>query len=150
LLFSLVKAEKDVTVAVFDGAGISLVPLDKTMTYSQALQKIKENKGGYVSLNNTFNWALKNNKQIDVFLNILFSSDSLNKIPKNVKGNENLIATLKRYRQKVHLPNTKMINVSVGGRKLEIADGTSHVLDICGFDHHVPKLIEACCKGLLQ
>ncbi|GLV41109.1 uncharacterized protein CBL_04633 [Carabus blaptoides fortunei] len=149
IALSFLKAEKDVTIAVFNESSLTLVPTDKGMTYGQAQQALKEIVGGLVLLTTPITWASENKKHIDVFINLIGSSDALHRIPKEKRSQELPIESLIKYRKQMRLPNTKMITVSLGSRKLTVADGSPHVLDICGFDHNVPRVIEACCRGVL-
>lgn len=83
------------------------------MNFSQYLQKLKEQEGGFVLLGNPLNYSIENKKPIDVFINMIYSPDSIQRVPKENKPKEPLIAALKRYRQKMHLPNTKFVFYSL-------------------------------------
>lgn len=40
-----------------------------------------------------------------------------------------------------------MITFSLSSPNLQVTDGTANILDVCGFDVKIPKLVEAFCRG---
>lgn len=77
------------------------------ITYGQAQQAVKEIEAGLVLLTTPITWALDNKKQIDVFINLIGSSDALQRVPKEKRNQQMPIESLIKYRKQMRLPNTK-------------------------------------------
>ncbi|KAK4881562.1 hypothetical protein RN001_004881 [Aquatica leii] len=147
LILTLLKCEKDVTVAVFNDTKISLVALERGITFNQVQVKLKQAKNGIVVLSSIFDWAMNKKKQIDVFINFFYHHWFLS-IPRERRDKEKPLNLLNNYRKKMSLPHTKLISFSLSSPNLALADGSSNVLDICGFSKEVPKVVEAFSRGL--
>ncbi|KAF5293979.1 hypothetical protein FQR65_LT10950 [Abscondita terminalis] len=147
IIISLIKTEKDVTVAVFNDTKISIVSMEKGITFNQVQAKLKQAKNGIVVLSSIFEWTMNKKKQIDVFINFFHHQWMIN-IPKERRSKEQPLNLLNTYRKKMALPHTKLISFSLSSPNLGLADGSSNIIDICGFNKEVPNIVEAFSRGL--
>ncbi|KAG5886474.1 hypothetical protein JTB14_026734 [Gonioctena quinquepunctata] len=146
--WSLLKIEKDVTVAVFKEKEVSVVQLDKKGHLYEQVQKLRENKSKYVWLAAPMEWAASQKKHVDIFLTFIHHKDIHDNVPKEViEKFGNLRAALQRYSKKVNLPNAKLVNFCLSSPDIVCADGTRNILDVVGFDCGVPRAVEAFCRG---
>lgn len=124
---TLLKVEKDVTVAVYKQKEVSIIHLDKSMwlfsggisrsvhntCFSEAqfyehVQKLKENKSEYLVPVAPVEWAMSQKKHIDIFINFIHHNEYYTSIPKDVKDRRGKPAeTLQKYRKKFNLQNAK-------------------------------------------
>lgn len=105
---SISKIERDVTIAVFNDRDIKLINFERGAHYNVNLQKLREHKCEFLSLNSPIEWASKNKKHIDIFINFVNHIEFLGKIPKEVRpGVTKPTETLLNYRKKMNLQNTK-------------------------------------------
>lgn len=75
--------------------------------FNQALTKLKQAKHGCVYIPAVFDWAIKKNKKVDVFMNFLCYNHSLDLIPKEQRDKEKPVGALNRYRKKLNVPQAK-------------------------------------------
>ncbi|XP_072381428.1 RNA-binding protein RO60 [Diabrotica undecimpunctata] len=147
-LWYFLRTENHVTVAVFKETDIEVIPMDKKSQIHEYVQKIKENENEYLLVSSPIEWASKNKKKFDVFINFIHHYEYHSTIPKDVKDTmKKPVDVLKKYRQKLALPDAKLINVCFTSTKLTIADGSANILDIAGLDSEMPKVIEAFSRG---
>lgn len=98
IALSLVRCEKNVTVATFKNVGVHTVNIDKTASFGQTMRRLSQMPVGNVNLAKPMSWAAHQNNKYDVFINIV---DQIH--PKSDTSEESLIA----YRTKLKLPHTK-------------------------------------------
>lgn len=144
----LLRTEKDVTVAVFKDKDVAVVSLDKKSQMNEYINKLKDNKSRFLVMASPIEWATANKKHFDVFLNFIHHKEYYTDAPKEVR--EKMVKpvdALQKYRKKLNHPNAKLVTFLLSSPNLSVADGSSNVLDVCGFDSGVPKLVEAFCRG---
>nr|CAD7413306.1 unnamed protein product [Timema cristinae] len=137
----LVKAERDVTVLAF-GADEVLIPvtLDREITLQQAQDRFKEIPNGPVDLTQPILWAKKNRKPVDVFVVLTDNQVKPGKVKPAV--------AIQQYRSALHLPNTKFVTCALSCSQIVVANPNDPLmLDIAGYDGHVPRIIEAFSRG---
>ncbi|XP_057669695.1 RNA-binding protein RO60 isoform X1 [Diorhabda carinulata] len=144
----LLRTEKDVTVAVFKDKDVAIIPLDKKSHINEYVNKLKENKSQFLVMASPIEWATTNKKHFDVFLNFVHHKDYYTDAPKEVRDKmAKPVEALQKYRKKLNHPNAKLVTFLLSSPGLTISDGSPNVLDVCGFDNGVPKLVEAFCRG---
>ena len=102
LALSLLRCEKNVTVATFKEAGIHIVNLDKNSTFRTAYRNLQRMPNGIINLNKPMLWASQHNKEYDVFINVI---DQI--APRNKDAAEEGIAA---YGTKMNLPNARYVS----------------------------------------
>lgn len=147
LIMSFLRTERDVTVAVFNSTEISIVSLNKHATFPELQSVLKKARSGLAMLKPVFEWAMNKTKPIDIFINFL-QSQSYGTVPRQRRDKNKSLTILDTYRKEMALPHTKLISVFLDSPHVTLADGTLNVLDICGIDKDVPRIIEAFSKGL--
>ncbi|CAG9823714.1 unnamed protein product [Phaedon cochleariae] len=144
----LLKVEKDVTVAVFKEKEISVVQLDKKGHLYEHVQKLRENKNKYLLLSAPIEWATSHKKHVDIFMNFVHHKEYYTTIPKDVREKMTKPAdALQKYKKKVNLQNTRLINFCLSSPHIEAADGSANILDIAGLDCAVPRVVESFCHN---
>jgi 60 kDa SS-A/Ro ribonucleoprotein len=98
IALSLLRAEKNVTLATFVNSGVQCVDIDANSTLLQIMRKLESKTFETVDLGKPMQWAAKNNKSIDVFINIV------DQICQKSNSSEQ---SIKSYRTKMNLPNAK-------------------------------------------
>lgn len=138
LALSLLRSEKNVTIATYKNVGIHVTNFDKNHSFAQAYTKLSHQPTGIVNLNKPMAWATFQKKRYDVFINVV-DMISMN-TDTSVEG-------IKTYRTKMKLPDAKLINCVLCDSSYRKETVDKNVLTICGFDHKVPKIIEAFAKS---
>lgn len=140
---TVMKTEKDVTVAVYKENEIQLINLEKGGQFHENLNKLREQKSGDFSPAASIDWANNKKKHFDVFFNFMTHSHDFQKMDKLAK----VVESVYRYKKKVNLQNVKVVSFSLSSMTSTVADGTPNVLDVIGFDATIPKLVSAFIKG---
>nr|XP_023012996.1 60 kDa SS-A/Ro ribonucleoprotein-like [Leptinotarsa decemlineata] len=144
----LLRVEKDVTVAVFKEKEIAVVQLDKKGHLYEHVQKLRENKSKYVLLAAPIEWATFQKKHVDIFLTFIHHKDFYAAIPKEIREKMTKPEhALQKYRKKVNLQNSKLINFCLSSPNVVCGDGSPNILDVAGLDYGTPRAVEAFCRG---
>lgn len=98
LALSLLRAEKNVTIATFKNVGIHIANLDKNFSFAQAYTRMLQQPTGIVNLSKPMAWATFQKKKYDVFINVV---DMIN------MNNDNSTEGIKAYRNEMSLPEAK-------------------------------------------
>lgn len=98
IALSLVRAEKDVTVARFTKNGIQVIDVDRNVTPVQMVKKFELTSIDTIDMSKPMQWAIQEKKSIDVFINI--TDQICQKLDSSEEG-------IKSYRAKMNLPNAK-------------------------------------------
>ncbi|XP_014485240.1 PREDICTED: 60 kDa SS-A/Ro ribonucleoprotein-like [Dinoponera quadriceps] len=140
IALSLIRCEKNVTVATFKNVGVHTVNIDKTASFGQTMRRLSQMPVGNVNLAKPMSWAAHQNNKYDVFINIVDQVHA-----KTDTSEEALVA----YRTKLKLPHTKLINCAVCSSSTYYkANPDKNILTINGFDATVPTVIRAFAKSL--
>ncbi|XP_067009407.2 RNA-binding protein Ro60 [Anabrus simplex] len=140
LSLCLVKAERDVMVMAFGFGTPAPVALEKSMSFKQAQDKLKEVPSTTMDLAAPIEWAEKTKKSVDVF--IIVTDNHLRGI--KVKP----IDALKQYRTSLNIPNAKLVVCALSVPEFFVASPEDPgMLDVAGFDGQVPRIIEAFSRG---
>lgn len=129
MTLSILKTEKDVTLAVFNDNQVNIVSFEKSKitlltasvknlflelflfsldsSFNRAITQLREAKSGYVHLPAMFDWATEAKKSIDVFMAFVHTNRSLESAPKELRSKQSPVASLKDYRRKMNLPQAK-------------------------------------------
>lgn len=94
----LLRYETNVTVATFKQHGIYTANVNKTQSYSEILEALKEISFGKTNLSKPLSWAMKQNMKYDVFINVV------DQVYENCDGSQDILI---KYREKENLPQTK-------------------------------------------
>ena len=98
LALSLLRSEKNVTVATFKDVGIHTANIEKNSTFGHALRRMQQLPTGTVNLSKPMSWASYKNKKYDVFINVVHQISL--KDDTSVEG-------ITSYRTKMNLPDAK-------------------------------------------
>lgn len=98
IALSLLRAEKDVTVAKFTKNGVQVIDVDPNSTLLQVMKKFDLSSVDTIDMSKPMQWAIQEKKSIDVFINIT------DQICQKLESSEDGI---KSYRTKMNLPNAK-------------------------------------------
>ncbi|XP_008216494.1 60 kDa SS-A/Ro ribonucleoprotein isoform X2 [Nasonia vitripennis] len=139
IALSLLRAEKNVTVAIFTNNGIQCVDIDMNLTLAQMMRKLEPTSVDAIDLSKPMQWAAQKKKSIDVFINIV--DQICQKSDSSEEG-------IKSYRAKMNLPNAKLVNCAMCASSTYDKEAyDKNILSICGFDEKVPKIIEAFARS---
>lgn len=99
IALSLLRCEKNVTIATFKDVGVHTINLDPTSSFGQAMRRLQNMPTGLVDLGKAMSWAAHKGKKYDVFINVV---DQM-----FLTTTDASMEALSAYRQKMNLPNTK-------------------------------------------
>ncbi|XP_043253937.1 60 kDa SS-A/Ro ribonucleoprotein-like [Colletes gigas] len=140
IALSLLRSEKNVTIATFKNIGIHMVNIDKTASFSQAMRRLQQMPVGNVNLGKPMSWAANQKMKYDVFINVV------DQIYEKFDTSEE---ALQKYKTALTLPNTKLINCAVCFHSTYHKEKRDNsILTINGFDASVPVVIQAFAKSL--
>ncbi|XP_066247165.1 RNA-binding protein RO60-like isoform X2 [Euwallacea similis] len=143
----LLRVEKDVIIATFKDDKIDLLSAGKKVSFMDLLKKVTEQKSAYSWLYSPVEWASSEKKHVDVFVNFIHNSYA-NKIPKEKNLTKAKYEPIVKYRSKVNLPNSKILNFAPAERNITLYGETpSNVLDILGFDTMACRVAECFFRG---
>ncbi|XP_063984240.1 RNA-binding protein Ro60-like [Diachasmimorpha longicaudata] len=138
LALGLLRADDKVTVSTFtgtEGLNARSVHLDKNATFVEAVEKIKARSTGPPNIGKPMLWAAHHRRKYDVFINV---------VDKMREKYDFTGRAMDLYKKKMNLPTTRLINWVVGSTSTYMEGrNVSDVLTVCGFDVHVPRIIEA-------
>lgn len=141
----LLRVEKDVVIATYKDDKINLISVEKKISFSDLLEKVKAQSSEYSLIFSPIEWATSEKKHVDVFVNFIHN-DHASSVPKEKKQSK--IDSIIKYRTKVNLPKTKLINFAVVNRSMPVfVDKPPSVLDILGFDVTACKVAECFSRG---
>lgn len=98
IALSLVRCEKNVTVATFKNVGVHTVNIDKTASFGQTMRRLSQMPVGNVNLAKPMSWAAHQNNKYDVFINIV------DQVHAKIDTSEEALVA---YRTKLKLPHAK-------------------------------------------
>lgn len=98
IALSLLRAEKNVTVAKFTKNGIQVIDVDPNSTLLQMMKKFEVTSIDSIDMSKPMLWAIQEKKSIDVFINI--TDQICQKLDSSEEG-------IRSYRTKMNLPNAK-------------------------------------------
>lgn len=145
-LMAMVTARRETNCDIV-GFHNKLVPLDMFRNPSKKLDDlVYETKMlgfGSTDCAKPMTWARHKNKPYDVFIIYTDSETNSNRVPPWF--------ALKKYREKMGLPNAKLIVVGMAGYDFSIASPADvNMLDVVGFDTETPGLIREFIMGTLE
>lgn len=168
LALHILKREKNAKIAVFTEEGVKIVQLEPNFNTIQETEFVLRKLDlGRVQLDAPIEWANKNKKKIDVFINMVDRTSRFLELDPSNRGGRgpggkygpppppasNLadhcpVRTLQRYRRQQGLPNSKLIMMSLASHRVRTSDGNEEgILDIVGIDEHVLKVMDAFAKA---
>ncbi|CAG5096975.1 Similar to ro60: 60 kDa SS-A/Ro ribonucleoprotein (Xenopus laevis) [Cotesia congregata] len=141
IALGLLRSEDKVTVSAFtatEGLNARPVHLDKNATYQEAYEKMRVRVNVPPNLGKPILWAAHHRRKYDVFINV---------VDKMREKYDFTSRAMDLYKKKMNLPNTRLVNWVVGTTSTYMESKyVNDVLTVCGFDVHVPKVIEAFAK----
>ncbi|KAJ8734214.1 hypothetical protein PYW07_014765 [Mythimna separata] len=168
LALQILKRESNVELAVFTEEGIQIITIERNFSsIEEAEFLLRKADLGRVQLDAPIDWATKNNKQYDVFINMVDRTTRYMELEINARGGRGPagrfgppppaskdipdhcpVRALERYRDAVGVKDAKLIVMNLASHKVATTDGSHEgVLDIVGIDEHVPKVIDAFVLG---
>lgn len=93
----LLRCETNVTVATFKQHGLYTANVNKTQSYSEILEALKE-PIGRTNLSKPLLWAMRQKTKYDVFINVV------DQVYENCDGSQDILI---QYREELNLPQTK-------------------------------------------
>ncbi|KRT80103.1 hypothetical protein AMK59_7522 [Oryctes borbonicus] len=147
ITYSLFKANKIVTVVVFNGTNVTPVPLEKNITLAHFYKKVKEAKHSATIWSAPLEWAAEERKPFDVFI-LMGLRSNLVDLPKELREIDKPKEAFSSYMQKMNLPYVRLVVCSLSVHNTYFSDGATNILDICGFDKNVPNIIDTFCRNL--
>ncbi|XP_015112539.1 60 kDa SS-A/Ro ribonucleoprotein [Diachasma alloeum] len=138
LALGLLRAEEKVTVSTFTGTeGLNARPvhIDKNATFQETVERMRARSTGPPNIGKPMLWAAHHRRKFDVFINV---------VDKMREKYDFTGRAMDLYKKKMNLPNTRLVNWVVGSTSTYMEGrNVSDVLTVCGFDVHVPRIIEA-------
>ncbi|KAL8618132.1 hypothetical protein ACOMHN_034359 [Nucella lapillus] len=121
-----------------------LLPLEQFKDPSKKLFELVSataNLGfGSTDCSKPMTWARKHKKEFDAFIIYTDNETNVHRIPP--------YAALEKYREKMHLPNAKLIVVGMMANEITIAQPDDpYMLDVVGFDPDTPEMIREFLAG---
>ncbi|CAH0699234.1 unnamed protein product [Spodoptera exigua] len=168
LALQLLKRENHVDLAVFTEEGIQIVSVERNFSNMEEAEFLFRNANlGRVQLDAPINYAMKNHKKYDVFINMVDRTTRYMELDINSRGGRGPggrygppppptkeipdhcpVRALQRYRTSEEILDAKLVVMSLASHKVCTTDGTHEgVLDIVGIDEHVPKILDAFVLG---
>ncbi|KAF9416728.1 hypothetical protein HW555_006041 [Spodoptera exigua] len=151
LALQLLKRENHVDLAVFTEEGIQIVSVERNFSNMEEAEFLFRNANlGRVQLDAPINYAMKNHKKYDVFINMVDRTTRYMELDINSRGGAGpAVATVRRRHPPRRYPTTApLVVMSLASHKVCTTDGTHEgVLDIVGIDEHVPKILDAFVLG---
>ncbi|XP_045461385.1 60 kDa SS-A/Ro ribonucleoprotein-like [Harmonia axyridis] len=139
------RTERSMEVKVFNEHQLEDLDLNNGPdAYSQNLKKLKEIKPSKIKPADVFDWAIAQEREVDVFIFVLQSVKSLPINPKDFRKmfKEAFQDYLKRTDEEV-----KIIVICLGSHSLAPFGESMNCLTICGFCPELPKVIRSFVKG---
>ncbi|XP_064649111.1 RNA-binding protein RO60-like [Lineus longissimus] len=137
----IARTEKEYQMVAFS-TGITPVQLNAQMDLLHVCKIIAELPSGGTDCAIPILWAMENKRAVDVFMVITDCETLSAGIPPS--------DALKKYRQLMGLPNTRMVVCALTSNGFTLADPSENgMLDIAGFDAGVPLLINNFVKGII-
>lgn len=144
IALTLLKREKDAKVLTFTETGVEPLPIQKTMTFDEALKFCADKKQTKTrhNLDLPVTYAKEQDLKADVFITIgdaVINMAPQGKIP---------TAAITNYRKAAKLNNTRYIAVGLSRAKqdLKFTADDAKILEIGGFSADTAKVIEQFCK----
>ncbi|XP_011299477.1 60 kDa SS-A/Ro ribonucleoprotein [Fopius arisanus] len=138
LALGLLRAEEKVTVSTFTGTeGLNARPvhIEKSATFQETVERMKARSTGPPNLGKPMLWAAHHRRKYDVFVNV---------VDKMREKYDFTGRAMDLYKKKMNLPGTRLVNWVVGSTSTYMEGrNVSDVLTVCGFDVHIPRIIEA-------
>uniref|UniRef100_A0A914CSU9 TROVE domain-containing protein n=1 Tax=Acrobeloides nanus TaxID=290746 RepID=A0A914CSU9_9BILA len=129
------KSEPNVTCMAFQSEFVPL-PFDKTWEMQNIIKYVDsmDTGGCWTYCELPMIWATKEKKEFDAF--IVFTDNETS------HGKVKPYEAMKEYREKLNLPNSKLIVAGMTATEFTIADPLDPgMLDVVGFDSAVPELV---------
>ncbi|GJQ86352.1 hypothetical protein Trydic_g9046 [Trypoxylus dichotomus] len=145
--YCLLKANKIVTVVVFDGTNVTPVPVEKNITLGHFYKKVKEAKHGPTIWSAPLEWATSERKPFDVFIHMGLRPNLID-LAKEHREIDKPKEAFSNYMQKMNLSYARFIVCSLSVHNAYFSDGATNILDVCGFDKNIPNVIDAFCRNL--
>ncbi|KAL3279189.1 hypothetical protein HHI36_016702 [Cryptolaemus montrouzieri] len=143
------KTEKNINVAKFSDEDVEGLELDKNASFAENLQMLKNCESEYLRVRAVFDWALENNKTVDVFICFVQTFQSMHSVPKSMRtrGWNSIKDGLAKYQKKKPHPSAKFVLICLGSHNIPSFIDVSNTLTICGFSPEIPKVIKAFVTG---
>ncbi|XP_022905583.2 RNA-binding protein RO60 [Onthophagus taurus] len=141
VILCMIKMTRNYTVGVFNGNGISTMQFEKNASIGQIIKKLKEAHHGQANFNTPFDWAKKNKKSIDFFINI-FMTSTFCVVPDQ---DQRLKTGYENYCKELKLHDIRVIQFAPASHRLDYASSVADskpYLDVCGFDVNTMKVID--------
>ncbi|KAK9879311.1 hypothetical protein WA026_004165 [Henosepilachna vigintioctopunctata] len=138
------KMEKNVNVTLYQNSEVKEFILDENVPFDENLQKLKDNKSDKVVLPSVFEWAIKKEKKVDVFICFINSVRSLCAPSKEDKTStwNSLKNEFHNYRKHISSNSTKLVLMCLGSHKLPGFEDIKGGLTIHGFCPEIPSVID--------
>ncbi|XP_060523546.1 RNA-binding protein Ro60-like [Cylas formicarius] len=147
----LLKVEEHVTIATYFNDRINIINVHKDISFADLVENVCSKKSSYSLYSSSFEWASKENKLFDVFINFIHHRFREN-IPKTEKLSRFQTEPLEKYRESSRLPDAKLVMVCPSSPNF-VAAGSQDIpnmIDVLGFDASACKVIECFSRGTFR